>query len=142
MSVLTVQPLRDAIRTACVTAFAITADDVTYGNPRVVEPTLPYVVVRLDTVPMQVEAVTSVEQTYLFEITFVGQWGPDEVIEDIKVEKANALISELMTGALFAGIAYNPMIMQVDFAESDDPNEPTYELTVLFSVSIEQQRLV
>lgn len=141
MSLLVVKEVRDAIRTACGLAWGLSEDDVVYGEPHTVRD-LPYAVVRLDSVPMEPETVCCVEQTYQYEIDYIAKFSEGDVIEDVKVEKANALIAQLMQGSVFAGVARSPVIREVSFAESDNQDEPIYRLSVLFTVIVDAEWLV
>jgi len=133
MSSINVTTVRDAIRDACVQAWNV--KKVHYGMPRTLQTDLPYAVIRLDSVPMTAESFAAVEQTYNYQIFLIASFDTNTVIEDAKVEKANALISILMSENRFAGVGRLPMITDVSFVESDDPDEPVYMLTVSFSVT-------
>lgn len=132
MSTLYASPIRDAIKEAVKTAWAV--EKVHYGAAMLPQSAMPYASVRLGSVPMDYVTVTDVEQTYRFEIIYVGKWGPEDVVEELKVDRANELIPELMTAPLFADYGMMPRVAEVLFDESDDPNEPVYLVQINFTV--------
>ena len=140
MSQLYGTELRTAVKTAAVAAWGVSK--VHYGNPMLPQATVPYAVIRLDSVPMEWLTVKDVEQRYRFEVYYVAKWAADQVVEDLKVTKANALIAELMDSVYFATKGMLPLVSQVSFEESDDPNEPTYMVQVDFEVVVHSTGIV
>lgn len=136
MSLLYASELREAVRLAVVNAWSPTK--IHYSSAVLTQSQTPYAVIRLDSVPMEWVTVSDVEQRYRFEVWLVDKWAADAVLEDVKVEKANALISALMASKYFATYGMLPLIGQVAFEESDDPNEPTYMVQVDFEVVVHQ----
>lgn len=134
MSQLYAAELREAIREAILTAWSV--EKIHYGSVQLPQTVTPYAVVRLDSVPMEWLSVTDVEQRYRYECALVDKWAVDAVLEDVKVTKANALIAALMTSETFATYGMTPLVSQVAFEESDDPNEPLFMVQVDFEVVV------
>lgn len=134
MSQLYASELREEIRK--VIASAWTVSKIHFGSPMLAQTVTPYAVIRLDSVPMDWVTVTDVEQRYRYECWLVDKWTADSVLEDVKVERANALIAGLMTSETFATYGMTPVVSQVAFEESDDPNEPLYMVQVDLEVIV------
>ncbi len=132
MSQLYASELREAVRLAVVAAW--NPSKIHYGTAQLEQSVVPYAVIRLDSVPMEWLSVSDVQQSYKYECWLVDKWVADAVLEDLKVEKANALIAQLMTSELFATYGMMPLVSNVSFDESDDPNEPLYLVQVDFEV--------
>lgn len=134
MSQLYAAELREAIRQAVVSAW--NPEKIHYGSVQLAQATAPYAVIRLDSVPMEWLTPTDVEQRYRYECWLVDRWSADAVLEDVKAERANALIAALMTSPTFATYGMQPLVSQVAFEESDDPQEPLYMVQVDFEVVV------
>ena len=92
-------------------------------------------VIRLDNVPRDFGAMRQVTEDMVFEIGGRFLMKPGELIEDAKVDRAAQLGDALVAGSASVG-GMLPLIVTVGFAESDDPNEPTYEVLVRFRVRV------
>lgn len=134
MSQLYANELRDEIRKAVASAWNV--EKVHYGSVVLAQTVTPYAVIRLDSVPMEWLTPCDVEQRYRFEIWLVDKWTAASVLEQVKVDKANSLIAQLMTSETFATYGMQPLISQVAFDESDDPNEPLYMVQVDLEVVV------
>ena len=138
MSVLNTTLLRDAIAEAITSTWAVKI----INGQAILHQQIPYANLRLDNVEMEPLSICDVAQRYQWEITYVGKFTSNEVIEDLKVARANELIPELMSSTTFATYGMNPRIASVEFEESDDPQEPFYAVTIMFEFEVHEQRFV
>lgn len=134
MSLIASSDLYEAIRADVVAAWA--PDSVSFGLPQMEPAAYPFAAISLGAVAYEADGPTTVQQTYEFGCVFLDQWGtdPDWNVELAKECAANALIARLMANPVYAASGLMPQIVSVAFDESDDPVQPTYYVTVTFSV--------
>ena len=87
-------------------------------------------------------SLTDVEQTYTWHISVRDKLPETENIEDRKSDYANLLIQELMMSTRYAEIGYLPIVRSVIFEESDDPEEPFFEVVIEFECRYATARIV
>lgn len=134
MSTLYAKQLRAAITDCTKTAWGV--EKIHFGSAMLPQDQVPYAVIRLASTSMDWVTVTDVEQAYEYEVFFVGRWSDAQVIEDEKVDRANELITELMSSTYFAEFGMMPRVDSVTWDESEDQDEPLYLVQVNFSVIV------
>ena len=122
--------LYDALRAICVEAWSnLTA--VHYGQPRLEQLQMPYAVIRLAAFDTEF-AGTVVEQAYTFEVVYRGSWesASDFNIEIAKQLRLTEFLAAFSASTELGGIGLLPRVTSVVFVESDDPNDPSYEVSM------------
>jgi len=78
-------------------------------------------------------------QTYKVEITGRFAWPADSasLIRFEQADRASELMAQLQTGQSFASVFYLPYVPMVSFAQTDDPQNGAYDVTVEFSCTCE-----
>lgn len=146
MSLLIDSSLRAALIADIQSAWPTIEDRVLSGVERKKPSKLPYAVLRLVSCTMSGDSggasMTDVEQTYVWHIAYRAELPAAENIEDLKSDVANLLIQELMGQPKYAELAYLPLIREVVFDESDDPEEPLFEVFVEFECKTATARIV
>jgi len=127
--------LYDALRDICIDAWAVTK--VHYGLPRVEINTYPHVVIRLASVPTEL-ILGTVEQVYTFDIILRNTWStaPNANLEVDKINMANTFIDVFKYNTTLGDYGLMPNINEISFIESDDPNEPYYEIYITVSCTV------
>jgi hypothetical protein len=92
---------------------------------------VPYGWMRLDSVPIVSSGVRQVSQTFTFEIGGRFRVQPNSSAESEKDRLAAALAQKLTAATTYADCIL-PYVNSVEFAESDDPNEPVMEVVITF----------
>lgn len=129
MMQLLANEIREAIKEMMVDAWTLTK--IHYGSPMLTQTDLPYGCIRLDSVPIS----GNFDHTYQFTLFYVGKWSAGDVLEVVKVDKANELVGVLIENPLIATYGYDPQVTNVNFLETDDPDEPTYVIEIGYEVS-------
>lgn len=131
---------REQIRLDAVAAW--TSGDapigVHYSRPRLAKGSggYPYSLILLKSFRQLKAGLKRVEQTYQYEITYVGALPASGVLDTQKVAIANALVAQVMSTTLYAGLQCTRMVTEVLFQDGQvEANEtPVYEVTVIFEI--------
>lgn len=128
------EELYDALSVYCNTAW--NPQIIHYGIPRIEVSVYPHCVIRLAGVPCEL-IMAGYEQLYTFEIIYRGEWdtSPTFNVELAKVARVNEFVSKLSTQTTLATYGH-PEITDIDFTETDDPNEPFYEVVITVNVTV------
>ena len=104
---------------------------------------IPYARIWWEQVTVEMSGTTATllgtNQTYNFGILgrFPFPTDPTQIVELLKVDKANELIALIQTGANFATIGVLPIVHTIDPGEQDDPGEGAYEVTLMFQCYVQ-----
>jgi hypothetical protein len=131
--------LLDAIKQDCIDAWGLTNGTVHYDQVRIPETSRDYALIQMLPVDMTALTARSVRQDFLFRITRRAPFPASGNLTLYKIEQANLLIAELITGPKYADIAFLPYVTQYDPLEEDDPQNSYVEFSVTFSCAVEEQ---
>lgn len=112
---------------------------IAVGQPRVPFAQNSFAVILWEPVTIEFGGkVGSVSRPGQFNVfTITGRWpfpaDKTQILDLLKVDKANLLIAQLQMGPVFANIGGFPLVTGVSPSETDDPNEKVYEVTLTFS---------
>lgn len=131
--ILVASDLYDALRDVCIDAWNVAK--VHYGLPRVEITSYPHVVIRLASVPAEL-LIGTIEQVYTFDVILRQQWSNGTNIELDKIQRANEFLAAFTQSKTLGQYGLMPMVNEVSFVESDDPNEPFYEVAINVSTIV------
>ncbi len=131
-----------AIQTAAQTFLSTSAPNpilIFNEQPRTEVETLPYAIAEPEVVHIDMAGragtVAGISQENRFRIIVRQRFptDPSQLLLNLKLAAANALIANLQNGPGFAGIAMLPLVSDVTFAETDSFSTKVFEVELAFT---------
>lgn len=126
----------DALKQDCIDAWGLANGTVHYDQVRIPETSKDYAIIKMLPVEMGALGARTVFQNYVVEITRREPFPTSGNLTLRKIEQANLLIAQIITGANYEGLAHLPYITSFDPGEEDDPQSRYLEFSVTFSCQV------
>jgi hypothetical protein len=135
---LKIPAILDGLKQDCIDAFGFTEKTVYYGDLQIPSEKTKYAILKLLPVEMGALAARTVFQNILVEIRIRMPFPSEGNILLYKIEQANLLIGQIITGPNYLNLAHLPYITGFDPTEEDDPQNRWLEFTITFSCQVEE----
>lgn len=127
--------LLQSIAQDIVYAWGLTDKSIHYGQVELPQTNVPYAILAIEPIGMQFQG-KSVEQSHSFSIQGFFSFPGSGNIELAKIDRANELIAQLLTGPNYKDTAYLPIISQIVFDDEVSRNSRVYSVSLLFECSV------